>query len=70
MNDSIAILLEHVANTLPDSITERKKVLTALSRVLKSNHRAYRPVLDQIAALDAIAGMQAVLPLQFKGGAK
>lgn len=68
MTDSIAILATHVARTLPDSLVERKKVLVALSRVLKSSHRAYRPVLNQIAAIEAIEAMQTQLPLNFTNG--
>ncbi len=65
MTDSIAILAEHVAGTLPDSIAKRKRVLIALRSVLKSNHRAYRPIGDQIAALEAVSQLQSELPLNF-----
>ena len=65
MTSSIAILAEHVAGTLPDSITARKKVLVALLAVLKSNHRAYLPVRRQIKALEEIELLQRQLPLNF-----
>ena len=65
MTDSISILAEHVAGTLPDSLAARKRVLVALRTVLKTNHPAYTPVTRQIAALAALEELQAELPLNF-----
>jgi len=63
MSDSIAILLAHVTETLPDSLSKRKKVLTALLNVMKAKHPAYRSVQAQLAAIDTIERLQSDLPL-------
>lgn len=66
MTDPMAILSEHVANTLPDSLSKRLAVLTALKDVMKSTHRAYRPVCQQISALQNVMTLQTELPLSFQ----
>ena len=65
MQDSILILTQHAAATLPDSIAARRRVLAAMLRVLKSSHRAYAHVAKQLAALETMEQLQAQLPLQF-----
>ena len=66
MKDPIAILAEHAAGTLPDSITKRKSVLRAIQAVIKPSHPASRDVDLQLAALDEIAASQELLPLRFE----
>ena len=49
----------------PDSISERKAVLLALSKVLKPHHPVYREVQASLAALDAVEKLQNQLPVRF-----
>jgi hypothetical protein len=72
MNDSLTILSRHVAATLPDSLIHRRELLVAMRNLLKASHRAYKPISDQIAAIDAISQLQNELPLQFplEGGTR
>jgi hypothetical protein len=37
-----------------------------MSRVLKANHGTYRPVLDQIVALERVEQLRAQPPLNFE----
>lgn len=66
--NSIEILSRHVAQTLPDSIDERRRLLVALTHVLKASHAAYSSVQKQIQAIDDLKKLQAELPLQFSNG--
>lgn len=66
MTDPIATLAQHVACTLPDSLSRRKAVLLALRAVMKSSHPACNDINHQIKALAAIEQLQAELPLHFK----
>ena len=71
MTDCIAIIAEHVASTLPDSISKRLSVLEALRQLVKPSHPAYRPICEHIHALKSAQRLQAELPLNFtNGGAK
>lgn len=65
MNDPIAILAEHAAETLPDSISKRKLVLTAILKVIKPQHRAFKNLNAQLATLEAAEALQRDLPLMF-----
>lgn len=66
MTDSILIVTEHVCRTLPDSISDRKKVLQALSKILVANHPAYSEVSKHLLLLETLETLQAELPLKFK----
>lgn len=68
MNDVIAVLAEHAARTLPDSICERKRVLRALEKVLTEKHPALKQVRAQLAAIKAVDRLNEELPLHFGGG--
>ena len=65
MTDCIAILAEHVAETLPDSISKRLAVLEALRQLVKATHPAYRPICEQIHTLKTAQRLQKELPLSF-----
>ena len=66
MSDPLSILVEHVAGTLPDSISKRLVVLTALRHVMKPTHPAFHQIGAQIKALAAVNRFQEELPLLFK----
>lgn len=69
--DSYAVLFAHVARTLPDSITERIALLTALARVLPDQHAAQPTITAMVQAMTLQEELQARLPLAFtQGGAK
>jgi hypothetical protein len=65
MNDHIAILAEHVAGTLPDSITRRIRVLQALLAVTTVKHPARPQIQEQLFNLQTIIRQQEELPLMF-----
>jgi hypothetical protein len=65
MTDSISILATHVANTLPDSLAARKRVLRALQTVIKPSHPAWRDIELQLAAIANLEHLQVTLPLKF-----
>ena len=66
MNDPIAILAEHVALTMPDSISGQLQLLEALRKVIKPEHAAWKNVCEHIHALKSAQRLQAELPLNFK----
>lgn len=66
MIDTLSTLANHVANTLPDSISARKEVLIALANVITSSHPAFKFVSAQLAAIETVERLQRELPLQFK----
>jgi short-subunit dehydrogenase len=63
--DALNTIIEHVVGTLPDSISRRREVLTALHKLMKRDHVATRNIRAQLAALDEIQKLQAELPLNF-----
>lgn len=65
MSDPCSILYAHVAQTIPDSLNARKRVLTALMDILAPNHPACAHVQAQLAALATIEQLQRELPLKF-----
>ena len=65
MKNSIDTLCEHAANTLPDSISQRKTVLRAMEKVLRGEHPVLRNVQAQLAAIAAVEQLQAELPMKF-----
>lgn len=66
MTDSISILIEHVSNTLPDSISERLVLLEAMRQSIVAKHPAYKTVCEHIHALKSAQRLQSELPLKFK----
>lgn len=65
MTDSISILAEHAARTLPDSLPERKRILKAIRNLLKPKHPAYANIIAQLATLESAEKLQSELPLRF-----
>jgi len=65
VSDHQTILFEHVAATLPDSISGQKKILAALKHVLTRNHPARSHVTAQLSMLEAYEKFQAELPFKF-----
>lgn len=70
MDDPLLVLAEHVARTLPDSITQRRSLLRALKSTLTTKHRAYDVVSGMLGGLDAHDELQRELPLLFTQKAK
>lgn len=68
MNNSVQVLAEHAARSLPDSISERKRVLRALNNVLEDRHPAVRGLRAQLANIEAIERLNDQLKLNFSGG--
>jgi hypothetical protein len=68
VTDPFEIIYTHLAKTLPDSIAERRKVLQAMSYVLKDSHPAKASVLAILAALDAQDKLQMDLSLTLTRG--
>lgn len=66
MNESLTIIAAHVARHLPDSISERKRVLRALEKILPERHPASRSVIAQLSSIEAIERLQSELPLHFE----
>jgi hypothetical protein len=64
-SNPIETLCRHAAASLPDSISERKTVLVALEKVLKPQHRVYRDVQANLAALEAAEKLQRELYIHF-----
>jgi len=64
--ESTTVLFEHVASTLPDSLSSRKRLLTALRHVLPRNHPAQPSISSQLASIDLLETLQSKLPLKFK----
>ena len=63
--DPFDIALAHVA--LPDSLSERKKVLQALSYIITPHHSASQGVSDQLAAIEQIEMLGREMPRKFDG---
>jgi hypothetical protein len=63
MTDSYALIFQHVV--LPDSLSERKKVLLAFRRVLRPRHPCARNIERQLDAIANLDSLQTELPLQF-----
>ena len=72
--DSLTILTAHVADTLPDSIEARRKVLLALKSVMTARHPAMKWVDHKLALIQQMQEAQIALSAEFaaliKGGAK
>jgi len=66
VTNSIQVLAEHAAATLPDSIIQRKRVLRAVQVVLPDKHPAMRDIRSQLLLLDSLDSFQEKLPLKFK----
>ncbi len=64
--DSLSRLARHVAETLPDSISERKELLTALAHVVTEGHPALVSIHAQLASLETIERLQSELPFKFQ----
>jgi hypothetical protein len=70
MKNALDILCSHAAKTLPDSISERKSVLRAMEKVLRTDHSVYRDVQAQLAAISALEKLNTQMQMRFTGGAK
>lgn len=66
MIDSYSTIFAHVARTLPDSLSERKRLLQALDSVLPTRHPAARHVAAQLAAIAGVEQLQQELPMHFE----
>ncbi len=67
MSDSLTVLSRHVVNTLPDALSERKILLTALKHVMGPDHPARKTVLAYLAAIAAIEdNLQPALASEFQ----
>ncbi len=64
--DPYNIIALHCAQTLPDSINERKRLLRALEHILTERHPALKALRAQLAALTVIDRLQAQLPIHFQ----
>jgi hypothetical protein len=65
MDEHLTILAIHISRTLPDSLSERKTVLTSLLAILPDAHPAHTSVSAQLASIAALEQLQAELPFQF-----
>lgn len=71
MKNAIEILCGHAAQTLPDSLSERKSVLRAMEKVLRADNPIYRDVQAHLAAIAVVEKFDAQLKMRFStGGAK
>ncbi len=62
---SVLALAEHAAGSLPDSISERKRLLRAITHVLTDNHFAYQQAQAQLASIEAVERLNDQLRLKF-----
>ena len=60
------ILAEHAARTLPDSIADRRDVLSAILNNITEDHPAFVNISAQLAGLATAEKLQRELPLKFK----
>jgi len=70
MSDALTIIMEHVARTMPDSISERLTLLEAQRSLLKPQHPAWKNICEHIHALKSAQRLQSELPLNFTQGSK
>lgn len=74
MKEAIETLCAFAASNLPDSISERKKVLRAIEKLLVHSHPVHRDVMAQLAAIAAMEKFDAQLKIHFSpahnGGGK
>lgn len=66
MKDAFSILALHVSETLPDSLSKRKTVLTALDDLLVTDHPAKRSVKSLLTDLDHMEREQLFLSNEFQ----
>lgn len=52
MKTPIEIILDHALSTLPDSLSQRQKLLRAIFNALSPKHPQYKHVMEMMAALD------------------
>lgn len=60
----IKTLVEHAAQTMPDSLVQRKRVLRAIEHVMV-DHPVLRDVRSQLASLEAVERLSEQLRLRF-----
>jgi len=65
MNEFLEIIVLHATRTLPDSISDRKRLLRAIEKLLVESHPAVASIRAQLASIAAIEKLQEELPLQF-----
>ena len=65
MSDALSIIMEHVARTMPDSISGRLTLLEAQRALLKPQHPAWKNICEQRHALKSAQRLQSELPLNF-----
>lgn len=63
---SVIALAAHAANTLPDSISERKRVLRAITDLLTADHPAFQSASAQLASIEAVERLNEQLILKFR----
>lgn len=62
MNESLGVLAAHCVRTMPDSMTEQKRLLRALAQVMTVDHPALPKIQAQIVAIEMLERMQQELP--------
>lgn len=71
MTENHDILFSHVARTLPETNSERRELINALTCVLPAEHPAQSTLSGMLSAMALQDELQARLPLAFtQGGAK
>lgn len=63
---TITTLLTHVNRTLPDSITERRKLLASMLDLMAEGHPAWADVSAELKAIDRAIEFQARAQLRFQ----
>jgi hypothetical protein len=64
--DSVTIVL-HCISTLPDSISDRKRVLNALENIVPNKHKTHPDIVSHLRAIETMERLQSNLPLRFDG---
>lgn len=65
-DNSMDVLLNHVAKTLPESTAERRCVLEALDAVIPAAHAAHTPIRALLTQMDVAEKLQMDLALKFQ----
>jgi hypothetical protein len=65
MNEPLTIICAHVVDTLPDSISRRKELLTAVKCVVSEGHPAHKTIVGMLAAIQTIEIAQPLLSEEF-----
>lgn len=70
MNDSFSLVVSSVIEALPDSVSSRRQILTAVIEILPDRHPMRSPVRALLFSLNQHEGAQREFPFTKPGGAR